>query len=115
MKLQDTPQSSSSNIDDSCSISTHFITSTPNLKAGIKQMPLDIDFTIDEVEDDKDDDNIQVINDVHTKIKTDEDDNGYSKTSSILVKILGDSELVSTFNKSKLMNITSSLLNWKLS
>ena len=40
------------------------------------------------------------INDVHTEIKTDEDDNGYSKTSSILVKILGDSELVSTFNKS---------------
>ena len=74
MKLQDTPQSSSSNIDDSCSISTHFITSTPNLKAGIKQIPLDIDFTIDEVEDDKDDDNIQVIipatiNDVHTEIK----------------------------------------------
>ena len=58
MKLQDTPQSSSSNIDDSCSISTHFITSTPNLKAGIKQIPLDIDFTIAEVEDDKDDDNI---------------------------------------------------------
>ena len=106
MKLQDTHQSSSSNIDDSCSISTHFITSTPNLKGGIKQIPLDIDFTIAEVEDDKDDDNIQVIipatiNDVHTEIKTDEDDNGYSKPSSILVKILGDSELVITFNKSK--------------
>ena len=57
------------------------ITSTPNLKAGIK-IPLDIDFTIDEVEDDKDDDNIQVIipttiNDVHTEIKT--GDNGYGK------------------------------------
>ena len=73
-------------MDDLCNISTHFITSTPNLKAGkIKQIPLDIDFTIDEVEDDKDDENIQVIipatiNDVHTIIKT---DNGYSKTASI--------------------------------
>ena len=72
MKLQDMSQTL--NLDDSCSIPTHFITSTPNLKAGkIKQIPLDIDFTIDEVEDDKDDDNIQVIipatiYDVHTVI-----------------------------------------------
>ena len=63
-----------------------------------------MDFTIDEVEDDKDDDNIQVIipatiNDVHTGIKT--DDNGYGKTASILVNILGDSELISMFNKSE--------------
>ena len=43
MKLQDTSQTS--DIDDSCSIPTYFITSTPNLKAGkIKQIPLDIDF-----------------------------------------------------------------------
>ena len=54
MKLQDTSQTL--NMDDSCIIPTPFITSTPNLKAGkIKQIPLDIDFTIDEVEDDKDD------------------------------------------------------------
>ena len=102
MKLQDMSQAS--NIDDYCSISTHFITSTHNLKAGIKKIPLDIDFTIDEVEDDKDNDNIQVIipatiNDVHTEIKT--DDNGYSKTASILVNILGGSELISIFNKSE--------------
>ena len=102
MKLQDT--SETLNMDDSCSILTHFITSTPNLKAGkIKQIPLHIDFTIDEVEDDKEDDNIQVIipatiNDVHTEIKT---DNGYGKTASILVNILVDSELISIFNKSE--------------
>ena len=102
MKLQDTSQTL--NMDDSCIIPTPFITSTPNLKAGkIKQIPLDIDFTIDEVEDDKDDDNIQVIipatiNDIHTEIKT---DNGYGKTASILVTILGDSELISIFNKSE--------------
>ena len=60
MKLQD--MSETLNMDDSCSISTHFITSTPNLKAGkIKQIPLPIDFTIDEVEDDEEDDNIQVL------------------------------------------------------
>ena len=92
MKLQDTL-----NTDDSC-ITSHFITSTPNLKAAkMKEIPLDIDFTIDDVEDDKDDDNIQVIipatiNDIHTEIQT---DNGYGKTVSILVTILGDSELIS--------------------
>ena len=91
-------------MDDSCSISTHFITSTPNLKAEkIKKIPLDIDFTIDEVEDDKEDDNIQVIipatiNDIRTEIKT---DNGYGKTASILVTILGNSELINIFNKSE--------------
>ena len=97
MKLQDTL-----NMDDSCSISTDFITSTPNLKAvQIKKIPLDIDFTIDDVEDDKDDDNIQVIipatiNDICTEIQK-----GYSKTASILVTILGDNELVSIFNKAQ--------------
>ena len=62
-----------------------------------------MNLTIDEVEDDKDDDNIQVIipatiNNVHTVINT---DNGYSKTASILVNILGDSELISIFIKSE--------------
>ena len=38
------------------------------------------------------------INDIHTEIQT---DNGYGKTASILVTILGDSELVSIFNKAE--------------